>query len=128
MFFLYINTLFQRQFYAINQDKHIDLLYRSWYKCSVVQKLPKEVILNETKTVVDTPQTHFHADFIKRATQNILTIKYHFSSFQDVNLINTESANDWKEGLILMTSAMRRPKEIFNIGGQLSRNQNTPCK
>ena len=75
--------------------------------------MPKEIIPNETKTFVENPQTHFHADVIKRAAQNILTIKDHFSSFQDAILINSESAKDLKEGLIIMTSAMRRPKGIF---------------
>ena len=106
-------SLFQRQFYAINLDKHIELLYKNCYKCSVIQKLPREIIPNETKTFVESPQTHFHADVIKRATQNILTIKDHFSSFQDAMLINSETANDLKEGLVMMTSAMRRPSEIF---------------
>ena len=106
-------SLFQRQFYAISLDKHINLLYKNCYKCSVIMKLPKETIPNETKTCVENPQTHFHADVIKRATQNILTIRDHFSSFQDAILINSESAKDLKEGLIILTSAMRRPKEIF---------------
>ena len=106
-------SLFQRQFYAIGLDKHLDLLYSNCYKCSVVQKLPKETIPNETKTCVDGPQTHFHADVIKRSSQNILTVKDHFSSFQDAMIINSETAKDLKEGLIMMTSAMRRPAEIF---------------
>ena len=66
-------SLFQRQFYAIGLEKHLELLYRNCYKCSVIQKLPKEIIPNETKTVVDGPHTHFHADVIKRSQQNILT-------------------------------------------------------
>ena len=106
-------SLFQRQFYAIGLDKHLELLYENCYKCSVLQKLPKEIIPNETKTFVEGPQTHFHADVIKRATQNILTVKDHFSSFQDAILLNSETAKDLKEGLIMMTSAMRRPAEIF---------------
>ena len=62
---------------------------------------------------MDGPQTHFHADVIKRAKQNILTLKDHFSSFQDAILIPSERAEDLKEGLVILTSAMRRPGEIF---------------
>ena len=104
---------FQRQFYAIHIDKHLDLLYKNCYKCSVVQKLPTQIILNETKTEVNGPQTHFHADVIKRSKQNILTLKDHFSSFQDAILIPSEKASDLKEGLITLSSALRRPSEIF---------------
>ena len=104
---------FTRQFYAIHLEKHLELLYKNCYKCSVVQKLPKEVIVNETQTEVKGPQTHFHADVVKRASQNILTIKDHFSSYQDAMLIQSEKAQDLKEGLIMLTSSIRRPSDIF---------------
>ena len=104
---------FQRHFYAIHLEKHLELLYRNCYKCSVIQKLPKQIIPNETKTVVNGPQTHFHADVIKRSGQNILTVKDHFSSYQDAALIKSETSADLKEGLIQLTSAMRRPLEVF---------------
>ena len=106
-------AIFTRQFYAIHLEKHLDLLYKNCYKCSVVQKLPKEIVVNETRTDVKGPQTHFHADIVKRANQNILTIKDHFSSYQDAMLTQSEKALDLKEGLIILTSSMRRPSEIF---------------
>ena len=105
-------SIFQRQFFAIHLEKHLDLLFKHCYKCSVIQKIPKQFIQNETKTKVSGPQTHFHADVIKRASQNILTIKDHFSSFQDAILVSSERAADLKEGLITLTSTMRRPSEI----------------
>ena len=104
---------FQRQFYAIHIDKHLDLLYKNCYKCAALQKLPRQIIQNETKTDVTGPQTHFHADVIKRATQNILTLKDHFSSFQDALIIPSEKASDLKEGLIALSSALRRPAEVY---------------
>ena len=103
---------FQRQFYAVHLDKHLELLYQNCYKCSVIQKLPKEIIVNETKTDVTGPHTHFHADVIKRASQNILTVKDHFSSYQDAIIIQSEKAHDLKEGLIMLTSSMRKPGKI----------------
>ena len=106
-------SLFQRQFYAIGLDKHLDLLYQNCYKCAVIQKLPKEVIQNESKTEVDGPQTHFHADVIKRVKQNILTVKDHFSSFQDAILIESETARDLCDGIIVLTSGIRRPSQIY---------------
>ena len=104
---------FQRQFYAIHLEKHLDLLYKNCYKCSVIQKLPQNIIKNETKTIVNGPQTHFHVDVVKRAKQNILIMKDHFSSFQDATIIPSEKAEDLKEGIIHLSSALRRPSEIF---------------
>ena len=105
--------IFQRSFYAISLDKQLDLLYKNCYKCSLVQKLPKEVIPSESKTKADTPHTHFHADVIKRAKQNILTVKDHFTSYQDAMIIESETAEALKNGLIALTTAIRKPKPIF---------------
>ena len=103
---------FLRQFYAVALDKHLENLYSHCYKCSVIIKLPKEAIKNETKTEVDKPHSHFHADVIKRASQNILTVKDHFSSYQDAMLIPSEKAEDLKQGIIMLTSGMRHPNMI----------------
>ena len=85
---------FQREFFAVNLDKHLDLLYENCYKCAIIQKLPGEIIMNETRTDVDKPHITFHADVIKRAQQNILFIRDHFSSYQDAMMIKSETAND----------------------------------
>ena len=103
---------FQRQFYAIHLDKHLELLYRNCYQCSVIQKIPKEAILNETKTNVSGPHSHFHADIVKRSNQNILLLVDHFSTFQDAMFIDSEKAIDLKEGLVSLSSTMRRPGKI----------------
>ena len=105
--------LFQRQFYAIHLDKHLDLLYQNCYSCAIIQKVPKQAIFNETKTDAQGPASHFHADVVKRSKQNILIIKDHFSSLQDAIFINSEKAVDLKDGLISLTAAIRRPSTIY---------------
>ena len=92
--------------------KNLENLYSHCYKYFVIIKLPKEAIKNETKTEVDKPHSHFHADVIKRASQNILTVKDHFSSYQDAMLIPSEKAEDLKQGIIMLTSGMRHPNMI----------------
>ena len=54
----------------------------------------------------------FHADVIRRAKQIILTIKDHFSSFQDAMLLNSEKAEDLKNGIITLVSPLRKPAPI----------------
>ena len=105
-------ALFNRQFFAINLEKHLDLLYKNCYKCSILEKIPIDVN-NETKTRVDKPQSHFHADVIRRAKQNILLMTDHFSSFQNAMIIPSEKAPDLKDGIISLSATMRRPSEIF---------------
>ena len=75
--------------------------------------MPKELIANESKTVVESPNIHFHADVIRRSKQYILTIRDHFSSFQDAIFIKSEKAEDLRDGLIILTSSIRRPDKIF---------------
>ena len=103
---------FQRKFHAMDLDKHIEELYKNCYKCSITQKLPQDLIQHETKQCVEGPHTHFNADVIKRACQTILTVKDHFSSFQNATLIESEKSEDLKHGLILLLSSMRRPDSI----------------
>ena len=52
-------------------------------------------------------------DIIKRAAQNIMTIKDHFSSYQDAILVKSEKSEDLKEGIIVLTSGIRHPNLIF---------------
>ena len=61
-----------------------------------VQKLSKQFIKYETKNKVDGPQTPFYINVIKRAKQNILTLKVHLSFFQ-------KRAVDLMEGLVILT-------------------------
>ena len=93
-------------------EKHLNNLYDTCYKCQVLQKLPKELIQQETKTEVAGPHEHFHADIIKRAGQKILLITDHFSSLTNAALINSESAADLKAGVIMLTPTMRKPDWI----------------
>ena len=87
---------FLRQFYAVNLEKHLETLYQNCYKCLIVQKLPREQITNQTKTEAKQPHEHFHVDIIKRARQNIMVIRDHFSSYQDATFVETEKASDLK--------------------------------
>ena len=105
-------VLFQRSFFTMNLEKHLNNLYDSCYKCQVLQKLPKEMIQQETKTNATNPHEFFHADIIKRAGQKIMIIADHFSSLANAALINSESASDLKQGMILLTTTMRKPDWI----------------
>ena len=62
-------------------EKHLNNLYETCYKCQVLQKLPKELVQEETKAEVTGPHEYFHADIIKRAGQKIMLITFgHYES------------------------------------------------
>ena len=103
---------FERSFYAIEVDKNIELLYKNCYNCSLLQRLPKVEIKEESKAEVAHPHQYFHLDVIRRAKQFILLLVDHFSNFQTAKLIPSEKAEDLKEGLIVLSEGMRHPGPI----------------
>ena len=107
-----LKLTFQRKFFAIELDKHLDDLYSNCYSCSLLQRLPKTKIQNESKAEVTHPHEYFHADVIQRAGQKILLMVDHFSSFQTAKLVDTEQAKDLKDGMIVLTEALRQPGQI----------------
>ena len=107
-----LRQTFQRSFFAIDLDQHIEKLYSNCYPCSVLQPLPKFQVPSESKAEVSHPHQYFHADVIRRAKQYILLLVDHFSSFQVAKLIPSEKACDLKEGLILLSAGVRHPGKI----------------
>ena len=55
-------------------EQFLDKLYNNCYDCSRLQRLPRTVIKQESKAVVEHPHTYFHADVVKRASQNIFLL------------------------------------------------------
>ena len=107
-----LKITFQRSFYAIGLDKHLEELYSNCYSCSLLQRLPKTAVANESKAEVSHPHQYFHIDVIQRAGQKILLLTDHFSSFQTAKLIQSEKATDLKDGMIVLTEALRHPGPI----------------
>ena len=122
--------IFDRSYYAIEVDKHITDLYSHCYPCSVLQRLPSVAVAHESKAVVKHPHEYFHLDVIKRASQKILLLVDHFSSFQAAKLIKSEKACDLKDGILVLTGALRRPGRIVvktdNAKGFESLHKNDP--
>ena len=107
-----LRQTFQRSFFAIDLDQHIENLYSNCYACSVLQPLPKVQVPSDSKAEVAHPHQYFHADVIRRAKQYILLLVDHFSSFQVAKLIPSEKACDLKEGVILLSAGVRHPGKI----------------
>ena len=107
-----LRQTFQRSFFAIDLDPHLETLYANCYPCSILRPLPRIQVPNESKAEVIHPHVYFHADVIKRAKQCILLLIDHFSSFQAAQLIPSEKAIDLKSGLISLSTPVRHPDGI----------------
>ena len=107
-----LKASFNRRFTTFLLDAQLDRLYDLCYQCIVHKKLPPIKIANEQKAEVQHPHRFFHADVIKRETQNILIVTDHFSSLQSALIVTSEKAEDLKNGLVILTSTMRYPGPI----------------
>ena len=123
-----LKAMFQRAFFAMDLEKHLEDLYSNCYPCSILQRLPKVDVKQESKAEVNHPHEYFHTDVIKRAGQNILLLVDHFSSFLTATLVPSEKAADLKDGLVVLSEAVRRPGRITvkadNAKGFESLNKN----
>ena len=101
--------IFQRRFACMLLDQFLTKLYDNCYECSKLQRLPRTVVQQESKAVVEHPHTYFHADVIKRAGQNIFLLVDHFSSAQSSIMVPSEKAADLKQALLILLQSMRKP-------------------
>jgi hypothetical protein len=107
-----LRAKFDRMFYGIMVQQHIDDLYNDCYRCKATAALPKPCIAHSACTPVSHPGHYFHADVIRREKQKIFLIRDNFSSLIAATLIATEQATDLKKALITLTSTIRLASSI----------------
>jgi hypothetical protein len=102
-----LKAKFDRMFYGIMVQQHIDNLYQDCYHCKATAVLPTPKSAHTSCTEVQHPGNYFHADIIRRDKQKILIIRDNFSSLLSGMLVPTEQAADLKTAFITLTSTMR---------------------
>lgn len=94
-----LKAQFDKNFYSVGLSLQLDLIYDNCYYCMAQKTIPS-IVPHYTMTDVTVPGTHFHADVIKRQSQNILVVRDHCSSFTAAKIIKSESHNEFKSALI----------------------------
>jgi hypothetical protein len=107
-----LKAKFDRMFYGIMVQQHLDNLYQDCYQCKATAVLPIAKPTHTACTPVQHPGQYFHADVIRREKQKILIIRDNFSSLVAATIIPTEQAADIKSALITLTSTMRLSSQI----------------
>ena len=90
---------FERTFYSVGLHPELDKLYINCHFCASQMKIPS-VVQHHSKCEAKVPGTNFHADVIKRKSQNILIIRDNFSSYTVAKIIKSETHRDLKEGIV----------------------------
>ena len=85
-----LKQVFNRQFYAVNSDKHIDLTIDACHECLSLRKLSSPNIPFSTSAPYDSIGSNFSADILRRATQKILVLCEEVTKFTQSILIDSE--------------------------------------
>lgn len=102
---LQLKKVFNRIFYALDADRAISDVSDSCHTCVSLQKMPN-TYLEQSTTAPAFIGSHFGADVLKRANQNILVVRENVSSFTTTKFIANEQANTLKEGLLILCSQL----------------------
>ena len=94
-----LKNQFDKSFYSVGLNPELEKLYLECHFCVTQMKIPN-LVPHYTINDATTPGTFFHADVIKRRTQNILTIRDNFSSFTVAKIIRSETHKDLKDGIV----------------------------
>jgi hypothetical protein len=107
-----LRSQFDRMFYGILVQQHLDQIYQECYQCKLTMPLPAVNTNHSQCTEVDHPGSYFHADIIRREKQKIFILRDNFSSMAAAMIIHTEQAQDMKSAIIQLTSSLRIASHI----------------
>ncbi len=105
-----LTKVFNRYFYALDADLHIENITNQCPQCASVAKLPKEIEDFSTGNETLALGTNFACDVLCRARQRIFLLRDSFSSFTVTKLIADEKSPSVKSALIEGTAEIRSPK------------------
>ena len=104
-----MHLIFNKNFYSYGSGNQIDSLYESCSMCTALKKIPKQLFNYEVTTNATKPGTHFGIDVMKRNKQIILVARDQFSSYTTADLINNETAEALREGIIRLIMPFKSP-------------------
>ena len=107
-----MKKIFTRYFFGFRANNMFQEVYDECSRCQARKQFPKELEQFTSITNPSNPGEIFVSDVIKRARQLIFISRDSFSDFVTTSLINSEKAEDLKEGIIATTIAVRKPSEI----------------
>ena len=107
-----MKKIFSRYFLGFRANQLFQEIFDECSRCQARRKFPKELEQFTSKTNPSNPGEIFVSDIIKRAKQLIFISRDSFSDFVTTSFINSEKAEDIKEGIIATINAVRIPSEI----------------
>jgi hypothetical protein len=104
-----LRAIFDKMFYGIMVQQHIDDVYAECYQCKIQANLPKPNTHHTSCKEVNHPGQYFHADVIRREKQKIFLVRDNFSSLVAAKFVDTEQKQHLKSAIIALTSDGQTP-------------------
>jgi hypothetical protein len=102
-----LRAIFDKMFYGIMVQQHIDDVYAECYQCKIQANLPKPNTHHTSCKEVNHPGQYFHADVIRREKQKIFLVRDNFSSLVAAKFVDTEQKQHLKAAIIALTNTIR---------------------
>ena len=102
-----LQRIFSRYFYAVNSTQCISDITDNCNMCSSVKKIPPELFEQTSSDPAKTPGEKLAADVICRDKQKILVVRDSLSSYTSATFIANETANEYKDALIICCLPMK---------------------
>ena len=103
-----MKKLYGRYFYAYEPGNIFEQITSNCKICQSNKILPKEIKHFSSVTNASCPGTFFVIDVMNRAKQSIIVCRDAFSDFVTTSILKSEKVEDLKEGLVAVTSAVRK--------------------
>ena len=108
-----LKKVFDRYFHAYQAGDIFKEISENCQTCQARKRIPKEMKHFKSITNPDSPGSNFVSDVLRRSKQFIFTTRDAFSDFVTTAIIQSEKAEDLKEGIIATTSSVRRNSNIL---------------
>ena len=108
-----LKKVFDRYFHAYQAGDIFKEISENCQICQARKRIPKEMKHFKLITNPDSPGSNFVSDVLRRSKQFIFTTRDAFSDFVTTAIIQSEKAEELKEGLIATTSSVRRNSNIL---------------
>ena len=102
-----LSKLLDTKFYILDKESKVKKITESCTLCQSVAKIPREIESFKANTMPDHPGNGFTVDILKMNKKNILVAVENFSGFLSTTFINSETAKDLLEGILITTTPFR---------------------
>ncbi len=102
-----LKQVFQRYYFALNANNHIDSVVQSCSQCQALKAVPRELHEQSTSELSSTPGVKLAADVMRRCKQHVLILRDTLSSYTATSLLSDERHQTLRNAIISAVSLLR---------------------